>query len=87
MLPIVTVTVMLTLPWIMLGEPPANDHRRYSVVSPSMFTPVKLSMEIPHPVDKIDRRSQEVNDIGTTHPTDNKYTKYESLYRLLAIAI
>jgi len=77
---------MLTLPWIMLGEPPANDHRRYSVVSPSMFTPVKLSMEIPRPVDRIDSRSQEFDDVGTTNPIDNKY-RYELLYRLLAIAI
>lgn len=77
---------MLTLPWIMSGEPPANDHRSYSVVSPSMFTPVKLSKEIPHPVDQIDGRSQEVDDIGTTHPIDNNY-RYELLYRLLAIAI
>jgi len=70
----------------MSGEPPANDHRRYSAVSPSIFTPVKLSMGIPHPVDQIHRRSQEVGDIGTTHPIDNKYG-YELLYRLLAIAI
>ncbi|KAF0763296.1 Uncharacterized protein FWK35_00009688 [Aphis craccivora] len=77
MSPIVTVTVMLTLPWIMLGEPPANDHRRYSVVSPSMFTPVKLSMEIPRPVDRIDSRSQEFDDVGTTNPIDNNSNQSE----------
>lgn len=79
MSPMVTISVMLTLPWVMLGESPVyvNDHKRLSVTSgvktSPMYTFTELAMKIPHPIDRLDSRSQEVDDIRTTHPTDNRY--------------
>ncbi|XP_026822543.1 uncharacterized protein LOC113560704 [Rhopalosiphum maidis] len=87
----VTVSVMLTLPWVMLGESPAylneNDRRRLSVTSgvktpPMMYTSTELAMKIPHPIDRLDSRSQEVDDMRTTHPTDNRYSSdHNEIYK------
>lgn len=87
MFTMVLVTVALTLPCVLLGEPPADvyDRGRLSVVpglrAPPMLDHAQSVQKIPHPVDRDDR---EVDHTWTAHPT-NGYDNTDSVVYIAVI--